>query len=162
MRKSMSLLGVLSLVLVLSASAGGQGTVTEHSDQITYNRLLTQVKQLDQQYARELDKAMSIARRRGGEADLETKARLLSLRDHRDRLMSRLTMLSLRHGWELPYSGPEAVANAVAAAPAAHREVFQGADHIINARFEAEAARIAQTVELPMIAPPVSFGVYRR
>jgi hypothetical protein len=162
MRKNLFLPGVMSLVLLLSASAGGQGEVGSHSDLITYNRLLTQVKQLDSQYARELEKAMKIARQRGGEPDLETKARLLSIRDQRDRLMSRLTLLALRHGWELPYSGPEAVATAVAAAPQPHQEIFQGADHIINARFEAEAARIAQSVELPMIAPPASFGAYRR
>ena len=139
-----------------------EGAGGGHADLITYNRLLTQVKQLDGQYARELEKAMKIARHRGGEPDLETKARLLSIRDQRDRLMSRLTMLALRHGWEVPQSGPEAVAKAVAAAPQPHEEIFRGADHIIHGRFQTEAARIARSVELPMIAPPASFGAARR
>ena len=158
MPRPITLLGVLVSVLLLSASAGGQSEATKQADLITYNKLLTQVKQLDQQYNREMAKAMSVARQRGGEPDLETKARLLSMRDQHDRLMSRLTMLALRHGWELPYAGAEGVARAVAPAPAPHQEVFQGADHIIKARFKEEAARIARLVELPMITPPPSFG----
>ena len=54
------------------------------------------------------------------------------------------------------------MASAQAAAPEPHKEIFRPADHIINARFEAEAARIAQSVELPMVTFPPSFGSYGR
>ena len=158
MFRSITLVGVLTSVLLLSASAGGQSEATKYSDQITYNRLLTQVKQLDQQYNLEMAKAMNVARQRGGDAGLESKARILSLRDQRDRIMSRLTMLALRHGWELPFTGPAGAATPAAAVPEPHPEVFQGADHIIKARFQEEAARIARAVELPVIAPPAGFG----
>ena len=161
MRKITTFAGVLAMVLVLSSSAGGQSEVTSHADLITYNRLLTQVKHIDQQYQRELANAMNTARKRDGEADLETKARLLSLRDQRDRVMSRMTMLALRHGWALPNSGADGAESAASAVPTPHQEVFKGADHIIRARFEQEAAQIARAVELPLVAPPASFGAYR-
>ena len=45
---------------------------------------------------------MQEARDNGGEASLETQARLLSLRDSRDRTMSRLIIVASRHAWDVP------------------------------------------------------------
>ncbi len=158
MLKSFAVLGALVTVLTLSTSVGGQSNASALTDQITYNRLLTQVNQLDHQYAAEMQNAMSIARQHGGEPDLETKARLLSIRDQRDRIMSRLTLLALRHGWDLPYGGSNGKSTAATPPPVPHQEVFEAADHLIRARFKQEAARIARTVDLPMVARPSRFG----
>jgi len=66
----------------------------------------------------------------------------------RDRTINRLTILSLRHGWEMPdTSTPEATEQI----PDERQRVFEPAEQIIKDTFSKEASRIAKTVALPLV-----------
>ena len=146
---------VLSAVLATADPAAGESEAKRQIDLVTYNRLLTEVNQIDREYGRTLNQAMREARGNGGKADLETLAALLSLRDRRDRVMARVTMMGLRHGWGLP--GSHAKGSGEKAGPMSGKEqVFHSADQIIKARFAQEAIRIAEAIDLPLIGPPAT------
>ncbi len=153
MLSSITSLGAgLLLAAVVTASSPQSGTtqVRRQADLVTYNRLLTQVKRIDRDYTQTLNRAMRQARTNGGQSDLKTLADLLALRDNRDRVMARLTILGLRHGWDLPDSQ-----SAFSAAPiqvrTASQQVFEPAEQIIKARFAEEAEQIAAVIKLPVI-----------
>ena len=84
-----------------------------------------------------MKQAMNEAREQDGQADVSTKARLLSLRDERDRLLSRLLILSMRHGWKIPQMNR--VAAATSNRRAAEESVFGSVDVLVKRRFAAEA-----------------------
>ncbi len=77
-------------------------TSAEQADRALLYRLIRQVRRIDRDSEELMLQAMAEARNNGGSAEPETKARILSLRDERDRLFSRLLILSMRHGWEIP------------------------------------------------------------
>ena len=153
MLSSITSLGAgLLLAAVVTASSPQSGTtqVRRQADLVTYNRLLTQVKQIDGDYTQTLNRAMRQARANGGQSDLSTLANLLALRDNRDRVMARLTMLGLRHGWDLPDS-QSAFSTEAIQVPTASAQVFEPAEQIIKARFADEAEQIAAAIKLPVI-----------
>ena len=80
----------------------------------------------------------------------ETKARLLSLRDERDRLFARMHVLSMRYGWEIPQFDKPTVQTS--SRQEAQDSVFGAADAMIRQRFTAEAERIAGMVKLPVVS----------
>jgi hypothetical protein len=153
MLSSMTSLGAgLLLAAVVTASSPQSGTTEarRQADLVTYNRLLTQVKQIDRDYTQTLNRAMRQARASGGQSDLSTLADLLALRDNRDRVMARLTMLGLRHGWDLPDS-QSAFSTKEIKLKTASEQVFEPAEQIIKARFAEEAEQIAAAIKLPVI-----------
>ncbi len=154
MRISKATAGLLVLALCAGGLAAGPDPelAAKQADQATYNQLVYRVRQLDQDYARTVRKAMSVARKGAGKADMETMAQLLAIRDERDRAMARLTMVAMRHGWELPESSPGLSTPADASVESA-QPVFKAAEHIIESRFSQEATKIALDVNLPVLRP---------
>ncbi len=153
MLSSITSLGAgLLLAAVVTASSPQSGTtqVRRQADLVTYNRLLTQVKHIDRDYTLTLNRAMRQARAHSGQSDLKTLADLLALRDSRDRVMARLTILGLRHGWDLPDS-QSAFSTAAIQVRTVSQQVFEPAEQIIKARFAEEAEQIAAAIKLPVI-----------
>ena len=142
----------LLLVAVL-AGASGPDDARKQADHVKYNQLLHKVKQIDQDYARAVRRAMQVARTNDGKADLDSMATLLSLRDQRDRTMARLTMLAMRHGWPLPESSDTLGSSGVVKSNP-KEPVFQPAQQIIKTRFAEEASRLSAAVDLPVLPPP--------
>ena len=140
-------LALLLCALPLTASAAGP---QERADRGTYNRLLQEVKGIEADYSAALDRAMNEAREGDGQASLETQSRLIALRNERDRVMQRLWIVALRHGWKVPGISPSD--DELADIPSEEEEVFKGAEFVIKARFADEARRIAGTVALPVIS----------
>ena len=153
MLSSITSLGAgLLLAAVVTASSPQSGTTQarRQADLVTYNRLLTQVKHIDRDYTQTLNRAMRQARANDGQSDLKTLADLLALRDNRDRVMARLTILGLRHVWDLPDS-QSAFSTAAIQVRTAGQQVFEPAEQIIKARFAEEAEQIAAAIKLPVI-----------
>jgi thiamine pyrophosphate-dependent acetolactate synthase large subunit-like protein len=147
-----------TLLAALLAGAGPDEDSRTQQDHVTYNQLTARVRQIDQEYARAVRKAMQTARKGDGKADLNSMAQVLSLRDQRDRAMARLTILATRHGWELPESSESLEAPADAMVESS-QPVFQGAQQIIQSRFESEAGRISRRINLPVVRPSQAAGV---
>ena len=143
---SMALLACM--FTVTGAAYAGAGAAGQQVDLVTYNRLLNEIKKIDRDYAKSVNRAMREARANNGKADLETLAALLSLRDRRDRVMARVTMIGLRHGWELPESNTSPDPKTIKI-PSQRDTVFGSADQIVKSRFADEAVRIARSVDLP-------------
>lgn len=143
----------IAAVLLAAAPALAQQDApagTEQADRVTMNRLTRQVRRLDRQTAELMDKAMAEARDSGGTASNETKARLLSLRDERDRLFSRMLILSMRHGWEIPdLDEPTATTSS---RQEAEQSIFGSIDVLVRRRFAAEAVTIVHSVRLPVVS----------
>ena len=97
-----------------------------------------------------MDRAMSEARDNDGKANPETKARLLSVRDERDRLMARMLILSMRHGWEIPDLDKPTVSKS--SRQESEDSVFGAVDVLVNRRFTMEARRIVETLPLPVVS----------
>ncbi len=148
----------LLLVTVLAAAPAraAQNESGRQTDLVNYNQLMHQVRQLDRDYSRVMAKAMDVARANNGKADQVSMAELLSIRDKRDRLMTQLTMVALRHGWELPSTAPGSSEAEVSGAPRPPQQqaVFRPAEKLIQARFADEAGRIARRLRLPIVAAP--------
>ncbi len=141
---------LLAAVVTASSPQSGSTQARRHVDLVTYNRLLTQIKQIDRDYTQTLNRAMRQARANGGQSDLTTLADLLALRDSRDRVMARLTLLGLRHGWDLPDSQSAFSTEAIQVRTASE-QVFEPAERIVKARFAEEAEQIAAAIKLPVI-----------
>jgi hypothetical protein len=122
----------------------------QRGDRAIYQRLIREIREVDAQFASVVDKAMKQARQNNGDAELETQAELLALRDKRDRLMNRFTLIALRWGWEIPdFDDPTSGKAAPVTDP--KDDVFDPARRIIKGRFKQEALRIARSLELPVI-----------
>ena len=145
---------VTGMVLVLAAAAHAG---PDDQDRAIYRRLSSEVRQIDRDYAQVLAKATNDARANGGEASRELQANMLALQERRDRTMSRLLLLSLRHNWELPdFETPADAAGAKAADPVS--QLLEPARRVIRGRFVIEAKRIASGLVLPVI-PASSIGL---
>ena len=125
-------------------------TSTEQADRALLYRLIRQVRRIDRDSEELMIQAMAEARSNGGSAEPETKARILSLRDERDRIFARLLILSMRHGWEIPDFDTPTVSRS--SRHEAEKSVFGAADALVNQRFAADARRIAATLPLPVIS----------
>ena len=125
-------------------------TSAEQADRALLYRLIRQVRRIDRDSEELMLQAMAEARNNGGSAEPETKARILSLRDERDRLFSRLLILSMRHGWEIPDFDKPTVSRS--SRQEAQHSVFGAVDSMVNKRFAANARRIAATLSLPVVS----------
>ncbi len=156
-RLSLSLVLVAACPLLLCPLAAAQDHAgnpaaqsTEKADKALLNRLIRQVRRIDRDTEELMDKAMSEARDGGGSAEPVTKAQLLSLRDERDRLFSRMLILSMRHGWAIPDIDKPTVIKS--SREEAEHSVFGSIDTLVNRRFAAEAKRIAATLPMPVVS----------
>ena len=122
----------------------------EQADRAQLYRLVRQVRRIDRDSEQLMDQAMAEARGNGGSADPVTKVRMLSLRDQRDRLFSRLLILSMRHGWAIPDINTPTVSKS--SRQEATDSVFGAIDTLVNRRFAAEARRIVATLPMPVIS----------
>ena len=125
-------------------------TSAEQADRALLYRLIRQVRRIDRDSEELMLQAMAEARNNGGSAEPETKARILSLRDERDRLFSRMLILSMRHGWEIPDFDKPTVSRS--SRQEAQNSVFGAVDSMVNKRFAADARRIAATLSLPVVS----------
>ena len=137
------------------AAAGPAAGNEEWADRSVYNRLLNEIRRTDAEYAQALGQAMGEAREGKGEASLQAQAKIIELRDKRDRLMNRCILLSVRHGWEMPKIG-EPDPNPVAVSSAKDK-VFEPATYIIKGRFAKEARQIAAALTLPVVSVDNAF-----
>jgi len=156
-RFSLTLVLAVAGPLVLCPLAAAQddavnhtAKITEKADKALLNRLIRQVRRIDRDTEELMDKAMNEARNNGGSADPMTKAHLLSLRDERDRLFSRMLILSMRHGWAIPAIDKPIVSKS--SRKEAEHSVFGAIDTLVNRRFAAEAKRIAATLPMPVVS----------
>jgi hypothetical protein len=124
------------------------------SDRAVYNRLLNDLRQVDREYSQTLGQAMRAARTNSGQAGLETEGKLISLRDRRDRLINRISMIALRHGWDLPSSELPDAAAAIEEPPTPTDETFRGGRQIVHRQFHSESQYLAKSVQLPVISLP--------
>jgi hypothetical protein len=124
----------------------------EVRDRVQYRTLFRQIRDLDREYERAVESAMGEARdSETGEASLASQADLLALRDKRDRLMNRLMLLSLRHGWEMPDFNTGERGEEGGAHDDEVREIFSASSNVLRARFAEEARAAARLVELPIV-----------
>ncbi len=123
---------------------------TDQADRAQLYRLVRQVRRIDRDSEQLMDQAMAEARSNGGSADPVTKARMLSLRDERDRLFSRMLILSMRHGWEIPDFDKPTVNRS--SRQESEQSVFGAIDVLVNRRFAADAMRLAATLPLPVVS----------
>ena len=123
---------------------------TDQADRAQLYRLVRKVRRIDRDSEQLMDQAMAEARSNGGSADRVTKARMLSLRDERDRLFSRMLILSMRHGWEIPDFDKPTVNRS--SRQESEQSVFGAIDVLVNRRFAANAMRLAATLPLPVVS----------
>ena len=153
---------VLIMAVVLAAGLFGSRTALAEDrpgtgmDRATYNRLTDQVREVDQEFAQAVQDAMREAREGDGKASLETQSRVLGLREKRDRLMTRLTLVALRHGWKLPDQNPDGTVKP--GYGSSTDKYFEPAADMIRNRFTLESKRIAAAVNLPVISIEVAKG----
>ena len=153
---------ILILAVVLAAGlCGGRAALAEDRpgtgmDRATYNRLTDQVRDVDQEFAQAMQDAMREAREGDGKASLETQSRVLGLREKRDRLMTRITLVALRHGWKLPDQNPDGTVKP--GQGSSTDKFFEPASDMIRNRFAAESKRIAAAVSLPVVSIEVATG----
>ncbi len=141
---------ILAVVALTSASASAQGS-GERADRVTFNRLIQQIQRTDVDYAKAMQVGMEEARQADGSPSATTQADLLSLRDQRDRLMNRLVLISVRHGWDIPDFNTPAVQQHMTIVTEKDR-IFAPAQDAIKSRFKQEAIEIASKLTLPVIS----------
>lgn len=150
-------LKALSVIAVLAAMAAPAlaGDNDERADKVVFDRLVREMQQTHQKYAAVYQRAVTEARNNGGKATLETKAEILSLRDEIDRKMTRLLLIALRHGWEVPRfdldnpGSPEPQ-------PSRKERIFSPVDDLIRTAFASEARQMAAKVRLPVVSISVA------
>jgi hypothetical protein len=118
------------------------------ADKVRYQRLLRDVKSIDADYSKAIKQAQ-VETKRDGKASLETKSRLLSLTDRRDRVVNRITLLALRHGWDIP--GTDTSEDKASQIPDEKHRVFEPADQMIKEKYARDARRIAAKIVLPVV-----------
>lgn len=140
---------IMLMAALVSTSICFADSSDTRADRSRYDGLLREIRKIDAEYSKVIKKAMEEAKENdNGSASLETKSRLLALRDKRDRIINRLTILSLRNGWEMPdTSTPEATEKI----PDEKERVFEPAEQIIKNTFSKEACRIVKTINLPLV-----------
>ena len=141
---------IMAAIALTSAPAFAQGS-GERSDRVTFNRLLQQIQRVDADYADAMEVGMDEARQSDGTPGAATQADLLSLRDQRDRLMNRLVLISVRHGWDIPDINTPTTHKRVAVVTEKDR-IFASARDAIKSRFKQEAIEIASKLTLPVIS----------
>ena len=142
---------IMMFSIALTAASAFAQSAGERADRATFNRLTQQIQRVDAEYAEAMRRAMDEARESSGSASTSTQADLLSLRDERDRLMNRLLLISVRHGWDIPDFNTPATPEAEPVVTERDR-IFAPAQDAIRSRFKEEARDIASHLSLPIIS----------
>ena len=138
------------VVLTWGGLAIASETAEERRDRATYNGLLNELNKVRAEYARALRTAVQEAKANGGKASLEAQSGVLAARNKADRVHERLTLLALRHGWEIPEV--DLSSGTVQPVQTEDQKIFQPAKHLIVERFAEDARRIAAVVRLPVLS----------
>jgi len=132
---------------------GGDSDATAE-ERANYRKLVRDIRKIDREYERMLSESIEEAKiSDSGSVSLERQAELINLRDERDRLLQRLQMLALRHGWDMPdfEAGAEAEADGGDGDRLTEKEqVFASAADEIRTRAAEEARMIARRISLPI------------
>ena len=124
--------------------------VESHPDRVLFDQLARDVKTIDLQSHKLMDQALTEARGDNGHVDFETKARLLSMRDQRDRLHARLLILSARHDWVVPAFKTRTTK--ITNTQETMDGVFGSIDVLVQRRLTLEAKHIVEMVPLPVVS----------
>lgn len=122
----------------------------EQGDKAMFYRLQRQIRRIDRESDEMMERAMTEARNNGGKADAETKARLLSLRDERDRVLARMLILSMRYGWPIPEVDEPAVTKS--SRQEAEDSIFGSIDILVQRQFASEARTLAAKIRMPLVS----------
>ncbi|MEM0983710.1 MAG: hypothetical protein AAGI17_07165 [Planctomycetota bacterium] len=126
------------------------------SERAKYRRLERDIRKIDFDYEKLLQKSIEDAQNsEDGEVSLERQAELINLRDERDRLLNRLQLLALRHGWDLPdfsnnFGSGNAAGEGGEPRMTEKEQVFASAANEIRSRASEEAMIIARRIPLPI------------
>lgn len=150
MRRTTMAIIIMAAFALTSAPASAQG-LGERTDRITFNRLIHQIQRTDADYAKTMQTGMKEARESDGSPSVGILMDLLSLRDQRDRLMNRLVLISVRHGWDIPDFNTPTVQKHASIVTEKDR-IFAPAQNAIKSRFKQEAIEIASRLTLPVIS----------
>jgi hypothetical protein len=144
----LSMVGLLMLGSTQSLADSNNNSDEVMADKVRYQRLLRDVKSIDADYSKAMKQAL-VEMKRDGKASLETKSRLLSLTGRRDRLVNRITLIALRHGWDIP--GTDTSEDKASQVPDEKHRVFEPADQMIKEKYARDARRIAAKIALPVV-----------
>lgn len=148
---------VVSAAVTASAAQpippGGDSEATAE-ERASYRKLVRDIRKIDREYERLLSESIDEAKgSESGSVSLERQAELINLRDQRDRLLQRLQLLALRHGWDMPdfEAGTESGGGEGDEDRLTEKEqVFASAADEIRTRAASEARMIAQRISLPI------------
>ena len=118
------------------------------ADKTRFNSLLRELRIVEAEYNNTINQAMS-EKHQDDQTSLETKSKIMALADKRDRILDRLTIISLRHGWEIPDSKNDQNGSKVSDEK---KRIFAPADEVIRERFAQQAKKIAEGITLPIIS----------
>ena len=147
---------LIAAVVTITATNSFAGSIQdERADRVVYNQLVRELRRIHNQYAMAIRKGVTQAQNNDGKASYSSKAKILALRDEFDHKMTRLTLVALRYGWNIPdfKGGPKKeVTNTVSG----KEQIFAPADALITEAFRYQAEQIALTVRLPIISVSVA------
>lgn len=138
---------------VQQPARGDGGSEATAEERATYRKLVRDIRRIDREYEGMLSASIEEAKgSESGSVGLERQAELINLRDERDRLLQRLQLLSLRHGWDMPdfEAGSEATDEAGEDRLSEKEQVFASAADEIRTRAAQEARMIAERISLPI------------
>ncbi len=148
------------VLLGISTATLAQEVAKENTaDKANYSKLIRQIRKDSSALVTVRSEAIDEARENDGLASPVTKAQILSLQDRIDRKNTHLTLLSLRHGWEIPsFEEPKTNANNTASgggivtSAGLRAEIFGSVDRMIRDTLAAEAMEISAKIALPVIS----------
>ena len=146
---------IAAVVTITATNSFAGSTQDERADRVVYNQLVRELRRIHNQYAMAIRKGVTQAQNNDGKASYSSKAKILALRDEFDHKMTRLTLVALRYGWNIPdfKGGPKKeVTNTVSG----KEQIFAPADALITEAFRYQAEQIALTVRLPVISVSVA------
>ena len=139
---------IIVLAMVSFFSCNCLASDNARADKTRFNSLLRELRTAEAEYHNVVKQAMS-EKQNDDQTSLETKSKVMALSDKRDRLMDRLTIISLRHGWEIPDNKDSKNINDI---PDEKQRIFAPADEVIRERFAQQAKKIAESITLPVIS----------
>lgn len=147
----------------LAQPAGSAGPAQSEVDaaKADFEAMRREILRIDSNISKQTAKALDEARTGGGQADPETVAQLLSMRDQRDRVFNRMLVLSTRYGFEMPNMSPESRAEENTRRPPTNP--FEPLQAQLRSQIRAEAILLATSVRMPVISldPAISAAARR-
>jgi len=139
---------MIVLIVVSLFSCHALAADDARADKTRFNSLLRELRTVEAEYNNVIKQAMS-EKQKDDQTSLETKSKIMGLSDKRDRIMDRLTIISLRHGWEIPDGKDDQNSSNMSDEK---KRIFAPADEVIRERFAQQAKKIAEGIALPVIS----------